>query len=104
MHGRVRSLLMKASGNVELTRLGMHALATNTVRQHLGLSDAPPTACAAPMGCASTSDWSSMRGVGDVSVIGCVGSLIVATRGVEGVGEGLLNERVTKEADLAWSE
>ena len=27
-----------------LTRLGMHALATNTVRQHLGLSDAPPTA------------------------------------------------------------
>jgi hypothetical protein len=27
-----------------LTRLGMHALATNTVRQHLGLSDTPPTA------------------------------------------------------------
>ncbi len=25
-----------------LTRLGMHALQTNTVRQHLGLSDAPP--------------------------------------------------------------
>jgi hypothetical protein len=27
-----------------LTRLGAHALQTNTVRQHLGLSDAPPTA------------------------------------------------------------
>jgi hypothetical protein len=29
---------------VGLTRLGKHALQTNTVRQHLGLSDAPPTA------------------------------------------------------------
>jgi hypothetical protein len=28
---------------IGLTRLGRHALATNTVRQHLGLSDAPPT-------------------------------------------------------------
>ena len=37
------SLLMKASGNVGLTRLGMHALRTNTVRQHLGLGDAPPS-------------------------------------------------------------
>src|ERR1700756_4568952 len=27
-----------------LTRLGWHALQTNTVRQHLGLGDAPPTA------------------------------------------------------------
>jgi hypothetical protein len=27
---------------VGLTRLGMHAIATNTVRQHLGLGDAPP--------------------------------------------------------------
>jgi hypothetical protein len=27
-----------------LTRMGMQALQTNTVRQHLGLSDAPPTA------------------------------------------------------------
>jgi hypothetical protein len=26
-----------------LTRLGWHALQTNTVRQHLGLGDAPPT-------------------------------------------------------------
>jgi hypothetical protein len=38
------SLLMRAAGNVGLTRLGIYALATNTVRQHLGLSDAPPTA------------------------------------------------------------
>jgi hypothetical protein len=29
---------------VGLTRLGVHALQTNTVRQHLGLSDTPPTA------------------------------------------------------------
>jgi hypothetical protein len=29
---------------VGITRLGMHALQTNTVRQHLGLSNAPPTA------------------------------------------------------------
>jgi len=28
---------------VGLTRLGRHALQTNTVRQHLGLGDAPPT-------------------------------------------------------------
>jgi hypothetical protein len=27
-----------------LTRLGMHALQTNTVRQHLGLGDTPPPA------------------------------------------------------------
>jgi hypothetical protein len=40
-------LLMERSGEytfVGLTRLGRHALQTNTVRQHLGLSDAPPTA------------------------------------------------------------
>jgi hypothetical protein len=42
--------------------------------------------------------------MGDVSVIGCVGSLIVATRGAEGVGEVLLSVRGTKEAYLAWSE
>jgi hypothetical protein len=36
------SLLMRANGNVGLTRLGMHALQTNTVRQHLGLGDTPP--------------------------------------------------------------
>jgi membrane protein implicated in regulation of membrane protease activity len=45
-----------------------------------------------------------MRGVGDVSVVGCVGSLVVATRGVEGAGEVLLSVRGAKEAYLAWSE
>jgi hypothetical protein len=29
--------------HIGLTRLGWHALQTNTVRQHLGLSEAPPT-------------------------------------------------------------
>jgi hypothetical protein len=29
--------------HVGLTRLGIHALQTNTVRQHLGLGDVPPT-------------------------------------------------------------
>jgi hypothetical protein len=44
------SRITKSGGNtfggswVGLTRLGGHALQTNTVRQHLGLSDAPPTA------------------------------------------------------------
>jgi hypothetical protein len=42
--------------------------------------------------------------VSDVSVIGCVGSLIVATRGAEGAGEVLLKVRGSKEAYLAWSE
>ncbi|MDT7763764.1 MAG: hypothetical protein QOC63_3184 [Mycobacterium sp.] len=45
-----------------------------------------------------------MHEVGDVSVIGCLGPLIVATRGAEGAGEVLLNVRGTKEAYLAWSE
>ena len=31
-----------ADSQFGLTRLGKHALATNTVRQQLGLSDAPP--------------------------------------------------------------
>jgi len=44
------------------------------------------------------------RGVGDVSVVGCVGSLIVATRGEAGPGEVLLTVRGSKEAYLAWSE
>jgi hypothetical protein len=45
------ALLMRADwgtgeggGHVGLTRLGMHALETNTVHQYLGLSDVPPTA------------------------------------------------------------
>jgi hypothetical protein len=42
-------LLMRGQGHADylyvgLTRLGWHALQTNTVRQHLGLSDTPPTA------------------------------------------------------------
>ena len=40
-------LLMETGGDylsVGLTRLGRHALQTNTVRQHLGLGGAPPTA------------------------------------------------------------
>jgi hypothetical protein len=44
-----------------------------------------------------------MEEVGDVSVIGSVGPLIVATRGVEGAGEVLLNVRGSREAYLAWS-
>jgi hypothetical protein len=33
----------KDDSYIGLTRLGMHALQTNTVRQHLGLGDTPPT-------------------------------------------------------------
>jgi hypothetical protein len=39
-------LLMKGGGDwdpIGLTRLGKHVLQTNTVRQHIGLGDAPPT-------------------------------------------------------------
>lgn len=42
--------------------------------------------------------------MGDMSVIGCVGSLVVATRGDAGAGEVLLNVRGSKEAYLAWSD
>ena len=41
--------------------------------------------------------------MGDVSLVGCIGSLIVATRGDAGAGEVLLNVRGAKEAYLAWS-
>jgi predicted nucleotidyltransferase len=44
------------------------------------------------------------RGVGEVSLVGCVGSLIVATRGAAGPGEVLLNVRGSKETYLAWSD
>ena len=44
------------------------------------------------------------RRMGDVSVVGCVGSLIVATRGGAGPGEVLLSVRGSKEAYLAWSD
>jgi hypothetical protein len=47
--------------------------------------------------------WRSMQRVDDVSVVGRVGSLIVATRGADGAGEVLLTVRGAKEAYLAWS-
>lgn len=40
----------------------------------------------------------------DFSVIGCLGSLMVATRGTAGAGEVLLAVRGSKEAYLAWSD
>ncbi len=40
----------------------------------------------------------------DVSVIGRVGTLILATRGERGAGEVLLSVRGSKEAYLAWSD
>jgi len=39
----MRSFSSDHGSFVGLTRLGIQALQTNTVRQHLGLSDAPPT-------------------------------------------------------------
>jgi membrane protein implicated in regulation of membrane protease activity len=42
--------------------------------------------------------------VSDVSVIGRVGTLILATRGESGAGEVLLTVRGSKEAYLAWSD
>lgn len=40
----------------------------------------------------------------DVSVIGSVGTLMVATRGDCGAGEVMLTVRGSKEAFLAWSD
>ena len=40
----------------------------------------------------------------DVSPIGCVGPLIVATRGNRGAGEVLLTVRGCRETYLAWSD
>jgi membrane protein implicated in regulation of membrane protease activity len=37
-------------------------------------------------------------------VIGCVGTLLIATRGESGAGEVLLTVRGSKEAFLAWSD
>jgi membrane protein implicated in regulation of membrane protease activity len=42
--------------------------------------------------------------VSEASLVGCVGSLIVATRGDAGAGEVLLTVRGSKEAYLAWSD
>jgi membrane protein implicated in regulation of membrane protease activity len=36
-------------------------------------------------------------------VVGCVGTLVVATRGEDGAGEVMLTVRGSKEAYLAWS-
>jgi hypothetical protein len=44
------------------------------------------------------------RRVDEVSVVGRVGSLIVATRGAVGPGEVLLSVRGSNEAYLAWSD
>ena len=40
----------------------------------------------------------------DASAIGCVGTLMVATRGDRGAGEVLVTVRGSKEAFLAWSD
>jgi hypothetical protein len=42
--------------------------------------------------------------VSDNAVIGCVGTLVVATRGEAGPGEVLVRVRGGTEAFLAWSE
>jgi hypothetical protein len=41
---------------------------------------------------------------GDLSAIGCTGTVIVATRGEAGPGEVLLSMRGGSESYLAWSE
>jgi hypothetical protein len=40
----------------------------------------------------------------DDSVVGCLGKVIVATRGTDGPGEALIKVRGGTEAYLAWSE
>ena len=40
----------------------------------------------------------------DESAVGCIGKLIIATRGVDGPGEVLVKVRGGTEAYLAWSE
>ncbi|MCW2553278.1 MAG: hypothetical protein JWR78_3059 [Mycobacterium sp.] len=40
----------------------------------------------------------------DATPIGCVGTLTVATRGNQGVGEVVVTVRGSKEAFLAWSD
>ncbi|CQD02196.1 hypothetical protein BN1232_00032 [Mycobacterium lentiflavum] len=42
--------------------------------------------------------------VSDASAIGCVGKLVVATRGDRGPGEVLVTVRGSKETFLAWSD
>lgn len=40
----------------------------------------------------------------DQSAVGCTGTLLIATRGVDGPGEVLVKMRGGTEAYLAWSE
>jgi hypothetical protein len=40
---------------------------------------------------------------GDISVVGCIGEIIVATRGTAGPGEVLVKIRGGSEAFIAWS-
>jgi membrane-bound ClpP family serine protease len=42
--------------------------------------------------------------VSDASAIGCVGTLLVATRGHRGAGEVLVTVRGAKETFMAWSD
>jgi membrane protein implicated in regulation of membrane protease activity len=42
--------------------------------------------------------------VSDASAIGCVGKLVVATRGDRGAGEVAVTMRGSKETFLAWSD
>lgn len=42
--------------------------------------------------------------VSDAAAIGCVGRLLVATRGGRGAGEVLVTVRGSKETFLAWSD
>ncbi|GBG40855.1 hypothetical protein NJB14197_16250 [Mycobacterium montefiorense] len=42
--------------------------------------------------------------VSDASAIGCVGKLVVATRGDRGPGEVVVTVRGSKETLLAWSD
>jgi membrane protein implicated in regulation of membrane protease activity len=42
--------------------------------------------------------------VSDLSVVGCLGSVMVPTRGKDGTGEVVLSVRGSKEAYLAWSD
>src|ERR1700722_11771788 len=51
-----------------------------------------------------TSQMDEYAIVSDASAIGCVGTLLVATRGTRGAGEVLVTVRGSKETLLAWSD
>jgi hypothetical protein len=42
--------------------------------------------------------------MGDASAVGCVGQLLVGTRGTNGCGEALVKIRGGSESYLAWSD